>query len=324
MGEVRKNDLKPFAAAVLFSLTIGFSFMGIKTALMTADALQTLAWRFTFAFLGGLFGVILMEFKGKESKQLQERKRFQISGRLLLTASFYVGGMGLQALGLVTVTSIVSGILFAVVPIWTKLLAAIFLREKGNWQQNLFVVMSVSAVIAMFIFSSNGLGGSSLAGMIILIVASLLMAGNSVAIRSVRKISTPFQITLVITGLGCLVFNLLLFVRQLRLGTLTEWFAPLADPSFLIATLFLGIPSTLISSLLMAYMLAHMTAVKASMFGNLATAITVVAGVLFLKEPLGVHHIVCSILIIIGVAGVSATGPIPPEVRSEELQTGKQ
>jgi drug/metabolite transporter (DMT)-like permease len=48
-----------------------------------------------------------------------------------------------------------------------------------------------------------------------------------------------------------------------------------------------------------------MPPINATIFGNLSTAISIVAGVVFLNESLKYYHIICSILIIIGVIGVS-------------------
>lgn len=51
-------------------------------------------------------------------------------------------------------------------------------------------------------------------------------------------------------------------------------------------------------------MLRYMPAVNAAIFGNLSTAISIVAGVAVLGEPLLTYHIVCTLLIIISVVGV--------------------
>jgi len=123
--------------------------------------------------------------------------------------------------------------------------------------------------------------------------------------RYVRGVYKPFEITSFITAGGCILFNLATIVIGIRNGTLGDYFEPLSHMNFVLATAYLGIPSTLISALFMAYMLAHMEAVKATIFGNLSTAISIVAGVIILGEPLQLYHIVCTILIIMGVIGLS-------------------
>jgi multidrug transporter EmrE-like cation transporter len=51
-----------------------------------------------------------------------------------------------------------------------------------------------------------------------------------------------------------------------------------------------------------------MEAVKATIFGNLSTAISVVAGIAILGEPFAYYNIICTAVIIVGVIGVSAAG----------------
>jgi drug/metabolite transporter (DMT)-like permease len=156
----------------------------------------------------------------------------------------------------------------------------------------------------MFILGASDLTVNA-AGMIILLLASLSMAISNVLMRYVRKIYRPFDITFFITGGGCLLFNLASIIAGLKNGNLGNYFAPLAHWNFVLATAYLGILSTLVSAMIIAYMLAHMEAVKATIFGNLSTAISIVAGVIVLREPLQIYHIFCTVLIIVGVIGLS-------------------
>lgn len=289
-----------YGSAILFSLIVGFSFLGVKTAVQVATPLEILTYRFNFAFLASLIpvvlGIVKIETRGRSKKNL------------LLTAGFYVGFMVLQVIGLMFASSIESGILFAIIPILAKIIAHYYLGEKGTLQQNLFVTLSVSAVIVMFLFSANGYEGVNAMGLLILFLASLSMAISNVFMRYVRSEYKPYSIAFAITGGGCLVFNMIAIVLGLANGTLGDYFAPLAHMSFVLATAFLGIPSTLISSLLMAYMLANMEAVKATVFGNLSTAISIVVGIVILSEPFYLYHIICTVLIALGVVGTATSG----------------
>ena len=292
-----------YASALLFSLIVGFSFLGVKTGVRLASPLATLTYRFNFAALAALIpiavGLVPIGWKGK-SKQ-----------KLLLTAGFYLGFMVLQAIGLLFATSIESGIIFAIVPILTKLIAHFVLGETGNWKQNAFVGLSVTSVIAMIVLSAQNFSGVSLPGLLILFLSSLSMAISNVFMRHVRGVYTPYTIAFAISVGGCIVFNLATLFLGLKNGTMGNYFLPMKEPAFLLATAFLGIPSTLVSSLLMAYMLAHMEAVKATIFGNLSTAISMVVGLVLLKEPLYFYQILCTGFIITGVLGTSTTGSGP-------------
>ena len=289
-------NLKVYGSAVLFSLIVGFSFIGVKTSLSVATPLETLTFRFNFAFLATLiillFGLIKIDLSGKPKK------------KLALTAGLYLGFMVLQTIGLVFSTSIESGIIFAIIPILAKIIASLFLKENTNWKQNVFVCMSVAAVITMFVLGASDIS-VNIVGLVILLLSSVSMACSNVMMRYVRGVYKPFEITFFITVGGCIIFNLATIVFGIKNGTLGDYFEPLSHMNFVLATAYLGIPSTLVSALIMAYMLAHMEAVKATIFGNLSTAISIVAGVVILGEPLRFYQIVCTILIIVGVIGLS-------------------
>lgn len=293
---VEKNKIKVYGSAVLFSLIVGFSFLGVKTCVSIATPLETLTYRFNFAFLAVLFlaliGYIRINVKGKQLKNLT------------ITAGFYISFMVFQTVGLMFSSSIESGIIFAIVPIITKIIASILLNEKTSWKQNVFVCISVTAVITMFILGTTDIT-VNIVGLIILLISSICMAISNTMMRYVRGEFKPIEISFFIAGGGCILFNLATIFWAIQNGTLGNYFAPLSHINFVIATAYLGIPSTLISALLMSYMLANMEAVKATIFGNLSTAISIVVGVLILNEPLAIYHIVCTLSIIIGVIGVS-------------------
>jgi len=288
-----------YGSAVLFSTIVGFSFLGVKTCIVFATPLETLTHRYNFAFLAALrpvrFGFVKLNIKGKPKKNL------------IMTASFYIAFMTLQTVGLLFASSIASGIIFAIIPILVKIIAWIFLGEKGTWKQNAFVGVSVTGVIVMFLMGSQGFEDMSITGLVILFCSSLCMAVSNVIMRYVRGEYTPYAIAFSICMAGFLTFNIAAVAYGALTGTLTlaGYLAPLTHRSFILSIVYLGIPSTLISSLIMSYMLARIEAVKATIFGNLSTAISIVAGVLFLNEPLQNYHIICTALIIIGVIGTS-------------------
>lgn len=290
------RTLKIYGSALLFSLIVGFSFVGVKTSLAAASPLVTLTYRFNFAFLASLIilltGLLRINIRKKPKKML------------VLTAGLYLGFMVLQTVGLVFSTSVESGIIFAIIPIIAKIVAAVFLKENTSWKQNIFVCMSVASVITMFVLGASDIA-VNLAGLLILLLSSVSLACSNVLMRYVRGVYTPFEISYFIAACGCLIFNLATIIAGITNGTIDRYFEPLNNMSFMLATAYLGILSTLISSVLMTYMLAHMDAVKATIFGNLSTAISIVAGVVLLGEPLQAYHIVCTILIIGGVIGLN-------------------
>jgi drug/metabolite transporter (DMT)-like permease len=296
----KQKFIKVYGSAVSFSLIVGFSFLSFKTGVCIASPLETLTYRFNFAALAAIIPLAL----GYAKIRLAGRNK----KKLFLTAGFYLGFMVLQAIGLIFATSIESGIIFAIIPILAKIIAHFVLGETGNWKQNVFVGITVTAVIAMIVLSAQDFEGVSFEGLLILFLSSLSMAVSNVFMRYVRGEYSPYTITFAIAVGGCILFNMATLVIGLSNGTIGDYFFLISNTEFILATAFLGIFSTLMTSLLMAYMLANMEAVRATIFGNLSTAISMAVGLLVLHEPLYLYQIICTLLIIAGVIGTSVSG----------------
>lgn len=304
-----KNMKLVYGAAILFSFIVGFSFLAVKVSMAMSTPLEILAHRYNFAAVAALIPLAL----GRSKVDLADKAK----KKLILTVVFYLGFMAFQAYGLVFATSIESGIIFAIVPIFAKIIAYFYLGEKGTLKQNIFILLSISAVIAMFVFSVQDFQGVSITGLILLFISSILMALSNVFMRGVRSEYNPYTIAFSIALGGCLLFNMIALITGLVSGGPLQYFAPLLHWEFILATAFLGILSTMLSSQLAAYMLANMEAVKATIFGNLSTAISIVAGVVFLREPLYMYHIICTVLIVMGVVGTSLSGTSNEGIKEE-------
>lgn len=264
-----------------------------------ASTLEILTYRYNFAFFGALVIVLIkgknISFKQKENKNL------------IVTAIFYICFIILQAAGLIYTTSIVSGIIFALVPIIAKIIASIFLGESSTLVQNIFVLISVGSLIVMIILNASEIN-TNVIGIVLLLLSSTSMAVSNVYMRHVRSKYSPMEISFAISLIGFSIFNFTSIALGIINGNIVDYFEVIKNPTFLFASAYLGIFCTLITAFLISYMLANMEAIKATIFGNLSTAISLIAGTVLLNESLELYHVICTILIIIGVIGVSAFG----------------
>lgn len=295
----KRTSIKAYTAAISFAVLVGFSFLGIKVCVPVADSLQILTYRYNFAFLA-LAVVLLLRFakvdlRGKSKKNL------------ILTTGFYLGFMALQVAGLAVATSIEGAIMFAIVPIIVKIIASVFLGETSTLMQNLSVGLTVAALILMIVMGSGEVT-FSLLGTILLILSSLCMAVSNVFMRHVRDQYKPIEISAAIITGGFLLFNAATFVHGCLTGTLHTYFEPLKHVEFVVATIYLGVGCLLLSVQLMSYSLSKLEAVKGTIFGNVSTAISIIAGAVVLGEPLKLYHIACALLIVLGVVGLSVLG----------------
>jgi hypothetical protein len=76
------------------------------------------------------------------------------------------------------------------------------------------------------------------------------MACSNVMMRYVRGVYKPFEISFFIAAGGCLTFNLATIIFGINNGAIALYFKPLTHISFMLASAYLGVLSTLVSALL--------------------------------------------------------------------------
>lgn len=296
--------------ALLYALIIGFSFMFTKTALMYANPIDTLALRFATSFIVFLIPVLFrwihLEYSGKNLRRIMVLA-------LLQPIMFF----SFQAFGLLYASSSEGGIIQAVTPVFTMLLSSIFLKEKTTKIQKASILLSVMGVIYIFLMKGAGFGTNVL-GILLLLLSNLSFAGYSILARTVSKEFTINEASFMMITMGFVVFNSVGIGTHMIKGTLREFFLPLKSFEFTISILYLGILSTLGTSLLTNYVLSKIEAAKMSVFANLGTVITIFAGVFFLKEPLYYYHIIGSLMIIAGVIGTNYKGSMEKAIYEKD------
>jgi drug/metabolite transporter (DMT)-like permease len=100
-------------------------------------------------------------------------------------------------------------------------------------------------------------------------------------------------------------YNSISIGKHLIKGTISSFFTPLTNLSFIISILYLGVLSSLGTSLMTNYILSKIEASKMSVFANLGTVITIIAGAAVLNENIYYYHIIGSVLIVGGVLGAN-------------------
>lgn len=292
---------KAYMAALLYTLIIGFSFMFVKIALTEASPLDTLAHRFTIAFVFATIPILLKKARIK----ITMKSILPILPLALLYPTLF---FTFQVFGLVYTTSSEAGIIQATIPIFTLILATIFLKEQSSIWQKFFIFLSVAGVI--YIFTMNGLNveAYSFKGALLILLSALSSACYNVLARKLTKQYSLFTLTYVITFFGFISFNGIAITNHLMEKSLTHFFSPFLSLEFVGAVLYLGVLSSLCTSFLSNYALSKIEASKMSVFSNLATLVTIIAGVIFLNETLHYYHLIGATVILIGVIGTNLLG----------------
>lgn len=287
-----------YLAATLYAFITGLSFLFTKIALSMADPLDILAHRFTAAFLSVL---ILVLFKLVKLDYSMAR----IKKALPLAIFYPIMFFAFQTFGLQYATSSEAGILLAASPVFTLILATFFLKEETNILQKISVIISVIGVIYITLMKSSSFELNNAKGVTLLLLSALSISGYSVLGRVLTRDYSSIELSFIMSLGGFVFFNLISIANHLHKGTMSSFLLPLKNIQFILAIIYLGVLSFLVTSFSINYILSKIEASKMSVFTNLGTVISIVAGLVFLKEDIFYYHIIGSILIVGGVIGTN-------------------
>lgn len=293
------SKIKIYTVAVIFTLCIGFSFFGIKKCVPYADTLTLLTYRYVVALISSLIWIGVM----KAMHIFPESKPGRPKGKLYMTAAFYILFMVFQIFSMYFATSIEGAIVYAMVPIFAKIIGRVILGERSTRLQMVFVVTTVASLMVLIILNATDIH-LNLTGLILITIGTLFMACNNVSARYVRGVFSPIEITLTISLGGSVVFISASIIRALARHDFASLIEPLHHVDFIIWVSYLGIGCILLSAQFMSYMLAHLEIIQSSIFNSASTLVSIIAGALILGEPLYWYHYLCGTLIIAGVVGL--------------------
>lgn len=289
---------KAYIASITYAVIIGFSFLFSKISLNYSTPLDTLAHRFTISFIFGFISILLGFVKLDITKK-------DILYILPLALFYPIMFFAFQIFGLVYISSSEAGIIQATIPIFTMIFSVIFLKEYPSITQKLSILLSVSGVIYIFLMKGISLKSNIFMGILLILLSSLSSAFNNVLSRKMSRNYRPVLLAYISIGIGFVFFNAVCVINHIFNGTIKVYFKPFTNPQFIISIVYLGVLSSLLTSFLLNYALSKIEASKMSVFNNLSTLITMIAGVLFLGERLQYFHIIGAFIIILGVIGTN-------------------
>jgi drug/metabolite transporter (DMT)-like permease len=274
----------------------GFSFLFSKQALNVVTPFVLLAVRFTVAFLLLncllLFRIRKLHLKGKKIGLLL------LLGLIQPVIYFICENYGVK----LSATSFV-GTILALIPIASLAAARVFLKEKIRVFQAVCFLVSVAGVFMTTLH--QGSGSFSWLGFILLLCAVCVGAMFNVLSRKISVQFSVFERTYVMFALGSAVFTCIALVQSA--GNFGEMIiVPLSDGAFWVSIVYLAGLSSVGAFLMLNYAVTHLDIASASIFANITTVITILAGVLILHESFGIYQIIGSVIIILAAYGVNA------------------
>lgn len=283
-------------AAISFAVIFGFSFMFSKVALDFVTPIGLISYRFLTAFLViellRLFGFIKIRLK------------FTYVKSLLLVAIFQpVLYFLFEVYGLARTSSSEAGMMIALIPIFVSILSALILNEKPKVIQVFFIVLSVFGIIYIQVSKSSSGLQFELVGFLLLFGAVLSAAVFNITSRNASKVLKAYELTYFMMLIGAIVFNSIYLINLMEENRLGDYLGNLQHIELLGPILYLGVVASIGGFFLVNYALGHLEAHVASIYSNLATIVSIVAGAVFLGETLYYYHYLGSLLIVVGVYG---------------------
>lgn len=293
-----------YVAAFVNATIVGLSFLFTKVAIEASSPMDTLGYRFLIAWIAL---TLYKKYLVKDNNKLSLTNNKSILSLSLLALFYPVLFFSFQAFGVDLASSAEGGIILAFSPALTSMFAYLFFKEKINMTQLLFISLSITGVVYIFVNKGISLEFSNLKliGIICLIISCISLSGYAVLSRQLSITYTPIQLTYVMVTLGLVFFNGFNIVTRFFQGTLIEYFLLITKPDFTVSVFFLGTLATFLTSYLSNYILSKLSATNMSIFSNFSTIISIAAGALILKEDVYIYHIIGSVMIIIGVLGTN-------------------
>ena len=275
---------------VLLSLLWGASFLFVGIAVQELPVLTIIALRVSLAALV-LWGIAL--FCGHQLPR--GRKTWQAFLALGLLNN--VIPFGLIVFGQQTIGAGLAAILNATTPLWTVLVAALFLADERFSKQKLFgVLLGLVGVIVM-------VGPDSLAGISRNLGAQLAVLGATLSYAFASVFGRRFaaaKISPLHTALGQVTASSFILM-PLALMIDTPWASALPSQATIFAILGLAVLSTAGGYLLFFNILERAGATNVSLVTLLIPPSAIAMGMWFLKETLQGIHFIGLALIILGL-----------------------
>ncbi|PLV56065.1 DMT family transporter [Thermotoga sp. SG1] len=273
--------LRVIIAGLLYSTIFGFSFLFTKNALDHVSPLTFLSLRFIVAFLSYLF---LMSFG---FIRLQRKPYWKLWKLVLFQPVLY---FLFETYGVQRINSSEAGMIIALIPVVVNVLAIFLLKEKGDLPHYLLVGLGffgVSLIVGFNITPGN------VSGKIFMLLAVLSGAMYSVLSRKLSKEFTPNEITFFMMMTGAIFFTIF--------SVVTGDFKPVFNFHVITGALYLGVLSSTLAFFLLNYAIKRVSPIITTLFSNFTTVVSVMAGVLFRGERVGIQQLLGMLLIIVSI-----------------------
>ena len=289
---MKKQTLASLAGLIGYSIW-GLSFIFSKIALGIAEPAVLLTYRYVIAFV--IMNLMILSGKVKVSLKGKPVGKLLLMGCIMPVCYFY-----LESYGIAMTTASYSGIILSLIPVAGLITGRIFLKEKCTVFQ---VICTFASIVGVILTTTGGIGTVSILGTVLLVAAAVATALFNTISRSISDYFSPFERTYVMFALGSTVFTVVALV-QCR-NDLSVLAAPAAEPMFWVAVLYLAAGASVIAFMMVNYAVTYLSVARTTIYNNFSTVVSVLGGIVILKDSFTWVQIVGIVVILLGVFGVS-------------------
>lgn len=274
--------------AIFTILIWSTTFVSTKVLLNDFTPIEILVFRFIMGFIA-----LIIVYPHKMKVEDRKHELYFIAAGISGVTLYYL----LENIALTYTYASNVGVISSLAPIFTAVVAFLFLREEPL-RINFFFGFVV-AIVGIYLISFNGVSKFELnpLGDILAISATLVWAIYSVLTRKISKFGyNTIQMTRRLFFYGIIFMLPTLFFMDFRLGL--ERFA---DPVNLFNIVFLGLGASALCFVTWNFAVKVLGPIKTSIYIYLSPVITVVASVIILHENITMLAIIGTLLTLVGL-----------------------
>lgn len=283
---------KAYLALTFCAIIWGAAFPVVKPALSFVSPTGFLYLRFFVATLVAL--PILLSFWFK----IRPKASYII--KVLLIESIQLLSLPVLYLGLEQTSALEASLIGATGPIFVILGGIVFLREresKREWQGLALSLTGSLILILEPLWNGHGFAGSSFVGNLYILLYNLLYTVYALIAKKFYRKSPP----LYLGGLIYLEAMVIFAVLLLATGSLPSLSLILTQPAVTVATLYMGIPGSILAFACYLYGASRIEVSEANLFTYLNGIVAIPAAFLLLGETPSLTSLVAVSIVAYGV-----------------------
>ncbi len=267
----------------------GLSYVWIKVVLQYYNPITMVFLRFAISFI--LLFIIIKLFKKSEKIHSKDYWLFIVSA--LFNPFFY---FLCESYGLKYVSSTISAVIIATIPVFTPIIAYYSLKEKLSFLNIFGLLISFLGIIIMLVNKDLSLNASP-KGILFLFLAVITAIIFSVMLKKLTVNYSPLTIITYLNALGAIYFLPLFLIFDFN-----HFISIKPNFELILSLLQLAVFASSLAYVFYTIAIKNLGVSKANMYANLIPVFTAITSYFVLSELFNLNKIIGMIIVISGVS----------------------